>query len=392
MVPTTSLSRFPLIKSLIYFILLLTLRPMVQCKYSISEHKTCSVLTTLNSKGSDDNADIQKHYSGDSWNEAGNNAYGCVKQMYKLKKKYRKFKTILSIGGWTWSYKFAPVAATAAGRKKFANSAVKLMIDWGMDGIDIDWEYPTNAQEANNYVALLKEVRTALDNYSSTNKLNYRFIITVATPAGPSHYKVMNLKGMNPYVDAWHLMAYDYAGSWDSTTGHQSNIYLSKTNPLSTKFSTDAAVNDYIKAGVPASKIVLGLPLYGRSFAGTAGLGKPYSGKGGGTLEAGIYLFRDLPRPGSKLYTDRTIGTSCTYDASKRELVTFDSLPSANLKADYIQKRSLAGAVYWEASGDKTGRSSIVRQVANRMGTLDSANNLLSYPKSVYDNIRKNMP
>lgn len=299
---------------------------------------------------------------------------------------------MLSIGGWTWSYKFPPVAASAAGRKQFASSAVKLMADWGFDGIDIDWEYPANNKEASDYVLLLKEVRSALDKFSSSNKLNYRFQITVATPAGPAHYKQMNLKGMNPYVDAWHLMAYDYAGSWDTTTGYQSNIYNSKSYPKATKFNTDQAVTDYMKAGIPASKIILGLPLYGRSFANAKNVGQTYSGVGGGSLQPGVYNYKDLPRPGARIWQDKPAGSIYSWNSATKEMVTFDNVLSAGWKADYLLKKSLGGAVFWEASGDKTGGNSLVRTLAKRMGSLDSTQNNLKYPTSQYDNIRKNTP
>ncbi|KAK7430875.1 Chitinase 4 [Neonectria magnoliae] len=342
-------------------------------------------------KSSDTWSDTDKHYSTDSWNDVGNNAYGCIKQLYLLKKKNRKFKTMLSIGGWTYSPKFPPVAATSATRKQFASSAVKLLADWGFDGIDIDWEYPANSVEANNYVLLLKEVRAALDAYSTANKLNYRFLITIATSAGPAHYNMMNLAGMDPYVDAWHLMAYDYAGSWDTLSGLQANVYKSTAVPKATPFNTDQAVTDYIAKGISPSKIVLGMPLYGRSFANTAGLGKPFSGVGGGTVENGIYLYRDLPQPNTRTRVSTQAISVYSYDATKKELVTYENIATAKLKAKYIKAKGLGGAVYWEASGDKNGSESIVRTVAGNLGGLDTSLNMLSYPKSVYDNIRAGM-
>ncbi|KAM6531272.1 Chitinase 4 [Fusarium solani] len=312
-------------------------------------------------------ADTDKHYPGDSWNEAGNNVYGCVKQLYILKKKYRNMKALMSLGGWTLSPHFVQPASTLAGRRKIAASAVKLLGDWGFDGIDVDWEYPQNAQQAQNYVDLLKEIRLALDKFSRDNKLNYRFLLTVATAAGPANYNIMKLKAMDQYLDGWHLMAYDYAGGWDTTTGHQANVYLSSSNPLSTKFSTDRAINDYVRAGT-------------------------YNGLGGGSNENGIYLFKDLPRPGAKAAIDKNLMTIITYDKQKRELVTTDSADSARLKAAYITRRGLGGAFYWEASGDKLGAKSVVSAVKKSMGPLEVSQNLLRYPTSVYDNIRRGMP
>ncbi|KAF4979036.1 hypothetical protein FZEAL_4711 [Fusarium zealandicum] len=343
-------------------------------------------------KSGDTWADVDKHYEGDSWNDSGNNVYGCVKQLYLLKKKNRNMKVLMSIGGWTWSPKFVTPASTAAGRRNFAATAVKLVGDWGFDGIDIDWEYPANAQEAENYVLLLAEVRAALDRFSTVNKLNYRFMLTVATSAGPAHYNIMKLKAMDKYLDAWHLMAYDYAGGWDSTTGHQANVYMSKVNPKATKFSTDKAINDYIAAGVAPQKILMGMALYGRSFANTNGPGKPYQGLGGGTRENGIYMLKDLPRPGARAYTDKTLMTTITYDRKTRELVTMDNADSGRLKAAYINKRGLGGAFYWEASGDKTGSRSTVNAVRRSLGALEMSQNLLYYPTSVYDNLRAGMP
>ena len=248
-------------------------------------------------------------------------------------------KVLLSIGGWTYSSNFAAAASTPTTRALFASTSVTLLKDLGFDGLDIDWEYPTNETEANNYVLLLKAVREALDAYANENAKGYKFQLTIAAPAGPDKYNILKMKEMDAYLDAWHLMAYDFSGSWSTVTGHDANLYPSKTLPESTPYSTDKAVGDYIKAGVAAAKIVIGVPLYGRSFAATEGMGKKFSGVGEGSWENGVWDYKVLPKAGATVKMDDDAKARYSYDPATKELITFDTVEDAKTKAEYVKSK-----------------------------------------------------
>jgi chitinase len=300
---------------------------------------------------------------------------------------------LLSIGGWTYSANLAAAASTAATRSTFAKTAVTLVKDWGFDGLDIDWEWPASDAEATNMVSLLSAIRTELNSYSAQYANNYKFLLSVALPADPAKYKLLKLSQMNSIVDQFNMLSYDYAGSWDTTAGHQANLYSDASKPKDTPYSTDAAINGYIAAGASANKIALGLPLYGRAFENTAGLGQAFSGVGSGSWEAGIWDYKVLPRSGTEYY-DSVAGASYSYDPATKELVSYDNAAMITRKASYITSKGLAGSMFWEASGDRTGSGSLIAAAFNAQGgsaSLDKSQNLLSYPNSKYDNIKKNL-
>ncbi|KAK4034506.1 glycoside hydrolase [Parachaetomium inaequale] len=336
---------------------------------------------------SDTYADTDKHYPGDSWNDIGTNVYGCAKQLFLLKKSHRQLKTLLSIGGWTYSPTFPAAASTPATRALFASSAVRLLADLGFDGLDIDWEYPANPNEAANFLLLLQAVRSALDAYAAQHAPGYRFLLTIASPAGPSNYAHLPLAEISRTIDFFNLMAYDYAGPWSAVSAHQANLFPVTPN-ATTPFSTDAAVSAYLAAGVPPAKIVLGMPIYGRSFANTAGLGQSYQGVGQGSWEQGVWDYKVLPRPGAEVVYDAVAGATYSYDAAAREMVSFDTVDMVVRKVGYLKGKGMGGSMFWEASADRVGEGSLMGASFGALGGVEQGGNLLSYPDSRYDNVR----
>lgn len=206
---------------------------------------------------------------------------------------------------------------------------------------------------------LLKETRRELRKCHNGENM----LLTIACPAGSQNYEKLHLEAMDEYLDFLNLMAYDYAGSWDTTAGHQSNLFPSAQNPSSTPFSTQKAIEYYTSHGIHASKIVLGMPLYGRAFTATDGPGMPFSGTGEGSWEQGVWDYKALPKEGAKEMFDHDIGASWSYDAQNRVMVTYDTLAMSMQKVDYIKNRGLGGAMWWESSGDKSGHESLIHTV-----------------------------
>lgn len=267
------------------------------------------------------------------------------------------------------------------------------MEDLGLDGLDIDWEYPKDVTEAHNFVLLLFETRHALDRLAHKHH-NHRFELTIACPAGPSNFQKLDLRAMDKYLDFWNLMAYDYAGSWDSHAAHQANLFPS-SNPATTPFSTSAAIQHYTANGIHPSKIVLGMPLYGRAFTSTAGPGDSYSGVGEGSWENGVWDFKALPREGAKEQYDPQCGASWSYSSETKTMVTYDTKEMVERKATVVREWGLGGGMWWESSGDKVGDESLTGTFVREVGGIEALErkaNCMEYPDSKYDNLRQGFP
>lgn len=122
-------------------------------------------------------ADKDIQYDGDEGVEG--DLYGNLKALYLLKKEHRHLKVLLSIGGWTNSPNIHPVIVDGDKRATFVESAVRILEDYGLDGIDVDYEYPDNDEQACGYVDLLRELREALDGHAGNKDIDYHFLLSV---------------------------------------------------------------------------------------------------------------------------------------------------------------------------------------------------------------------
>ncbi|KAH0828629.1 glycosyl hydrolases family 18-domain-containing protein [Lanmaoa asiatica] len=336
-------------------------------------------------------ADEEKHFPGDSWDDQGNNLYGCLKQVMAIPIVILHLKVLLSVGGWTYSQDGHFSFLTDSDlRGNFVASAVQLIKDYGFDGLDIDFEYPANEVEGQGFLDLMTSLRDAFDDLAIANGDTTPYELTAAVSAGSQNNAYYPVPLLDRVLTHWNLMVRrTFSLHYLSQADNQANLY----GDSRTDVSTDAAVKHYISSGATPRKIAMGIPLYGRAFENTNGIGQPYSGVGPGTFAVGVYSYKYLPLPGAQVFEDLVDVASYSYDPVKRELVSYDIPDIVRIKAEYVTAKSLAGCMFWELSTDKTGSDSLVHTAGVTLGQLDQTPVSLSkhYPHSKWDNIRDNM-
>jgi chitinase len=332
-------------------------------------------------------ADVDKFLPGDSWDNGA--LRGNFHQLQKLKEANPNLSTLISVGGWTWSSRFSDVALTDASREKFVASCVEFVQKYGFDGVDIDWEYPVSGgldgtkhrpEDKQNYTLLMQEFRRQFDALEATTGKHY--LLSIAAPAGPANYSNMELAALAQSVDWINLMTYDFHGGWDAATNFNSPLYASAADPTAdptvrTQFNTDSAVDGYLAAGVPADKIVIGVPFYGRGWSGVAdvnhGLFQSAAGLPQGTWEAGVFDYHDLK--------DHYLGTydrywsdeaqvPWLYNPQTKTMISYDDPQSLGVKARYVRDRNLGGVMFWDLSGDDA-QHSLVNALQTNLAATD---------------------
>ncbi|EJD52712.1 hypothetical protein AURDEDRAFT_158445 [Auricularia subglabra TFB-10046 SS5] len=305
------------------------------------------------------------------------NLGGQLGAIFELKQKQRNLKVLMSVGGWTYSQDgHFDFVTNAESRAKFVVDSIKFIEDYGLDGIDIDYEALTDAQ-ADGFISLMKELREALDKHAADKGDKTPYLLTSAVGYAPGAY----VAKAGQYMDYYNLMDYDFSGGWLQTVEHQANLFPSGTNG---GVSIDSGVAQFLNY-VPAEKLIIGQPLYARCFAGTDGMGKAFSGLGG---TEGIRAYKDLPASGDGVSEDTKIGASYHYDSATKELCSYDTPAITKVKSQYIQDKGLAGAMWWDLSTDKSGSESLVGLTADLFKKLDQTPNHINFPKSAYDNVR----
>lgn len=282
-----------------------------------------------------------------------------------LKTQNPSLTVLVSVGGWLWSGNFSDTMLTAQSRRAFIDSVVAFIEQNKLDGLDIDWEYPgqagsTNhfrAEDKQNYTLVLKELRERFNQ--EQKKLHRRLYLSVATGSDTDFLAHTEMAEVQKYVDTVNLMAYDfYEPGSEPTTGHNAPLF---TNPRDPKHvSADRSVHEYEQAGVPAAKIVLGMPFYGHEWGQVPdqnhGLFQP-----GKPVPNAFATFGNItdtmlkPGSGYTRYWDTDSAVPYLYNPSAQIFISYDDPQSLALKCRYVLDHGLGGVMFWDYSGDPSG-------------------------------------
>ncbi len=281
------------------------------------------------------------------------------KKLAELKRSHPHLKTLISVGGWTWSGRFSDVALTDSSRAAFADSCLQFILQYGFDGLDLDWEYPVTgglpgntcrASDKQNFTLLLKKIRETLDARSAVDGREY--LLTIAGGSGSWYVQNTEPGILHRYLDFAQIMTYDIHAHWDSCTDFNAPLYSSTDPSPQNKWSVDEAVGAWQNAGFPLHKLVLGIPFYGYRYRTTTdandGLYQHFT-------EGAYISYRNiadsfLGAPGFQRHFHPQSKVPWIYNGSI--FISYEDEESIAFKADYIKSRGLAGAMIWELSHD----------------------------------------
>lgn len=278
--------------------------------------------------------------------------------LQSLKQRNPNLKILVSIGGWTHSKGFSEAVSSPQGIQKLTQSGIEYLIKHRLDGLDFDWEYPGlpgdnnpyKKEDKENFVAMLKSFREALDSLGAIHQTHY--LSTIASGGFRSYLEANDLAKAQEYLDLVNIMAYDFYTAGDQVTGHHANLFPNGAKGR----SAQTTVDEHVEFGVPVEKIVLGIPFYGRMW-------KQVSPEDHGLFQSGKF---EMGLPYHQIYAlattskfqrfwDEKAAAPYLFSSSDSTWITYEDTVSIQAKAQFIREKNLAGAMFWELSEDNTG-------------------------------------
>ncbi|KAJ8652832.1 hypothetical protein O0I10_011506 [Lichtheimia ornata] len=316
-------------------------------------------------------------------------------------------KVLISVGGWSGCLTFSTMAASASGRTNFINWAIDQINTYGIDGIDLDWEYPgrqgagcnavDEANDTKNYLQLIKEMRQAFDGvHNGTSRKE----ISIAGYVRPFE----SASDFGSVLDRINLMTYDINGAWNDTTGPNAPFQFQPGQGDADSFVS--AIEAWKGAGVPTEKIVPGMAFYGRSATATVDMtqsgsqyqsqekGKPPKGdsydapwqdpncpKDPGGL-SGIWRYGNLrsqgvltaPETAASPWVrtwDNVTQTPWLFNPTDKTFISYDDPKSMAIKINYAICQNLGGAMVWSVDEDSSNKELLSVVVQIKTGSCD---------------------
>ena len=277
----------------------------------------------------------------------------------KIRDRHPHLKLLISVGGWGWSGNFSDMALTPQNRTIFIKSAIDFLEKHGLDGLDLDWEYPGlpgnnnihRPEDKENFTALLRECRQALDSLGGSRK---HYLLTIAAASFQAYIEHTELDKVAEYLDFINIMTYDFLGEWGSVTGHHTNLYSPVADPAA--MSVAGGVDLFLRAGVPAEKLLIGAAFYGRGWKEVNpennGFGQTAIGMTGHNLNY-KYIMKDyLSDPLFIPLWDSIASAPFLWNPEKRIFITYENPESLKRKADFVLEKGLKGIMFWQYFGD----------------------------------------
>lgn len=316
-----------------------------------------------------------------------NQLHGTFHQLQELKKKFPKLKIVISLGGWANSDGFSD-AAQPANVRGFVQSCVDIYIKGNFapgihapgifDGIDVDWEYPVDGgmipgrpEDTKNMNAMAAEFRRQL------NAVRPGLLLTAAIPAGSEDYQHFDIRTLSRYMNDLSIMAYDLHWNGEKTTNLHSALFHDPADPSQPPMDTHYgahAVQDFLRSGAPAHKIVFGVPFYGKGWTGVTntnhGLYQP--AKDASKLPSEYRNLKTLPATADRQYYSK-LATCSIWNNS--DFFSYDCPEAMRAKLKYVRQHHLGGVMFWEMGQDTidaellralTGGDHVSRAVGSR--------------------------
>jgi chitinase len=282
-------------------------------------------------------------------------------------------KVMVSLGGWGWDKQFASIVSKPEAEDRYAKSVMAIVDDNDYDGIDLDWEYPDTEQEIIGFERLTRRFRKELDAVGA--RKGRPMFVTMAASSNPGTLKWLGKEFLLETMDWINVMTYDFTGDWTNYAGHHSPLFASSKQPGGSPRSTELTMKYLLEErGLPADRLAVGIPLYGRGF----GVAEPYAPTKGAKktgIPRGDYksLHPLANQQGWTRKWDDETKNPWLVSRDRAVVVGYDDAESVALKTEWAMKQGFRGVFFWQIAADRLPDGTNPLQEASRKKLDESA-------------------